>query len=99
MPFGAFINVIPPVGFTLIHLTLFLVAGYLAFRSYGAGLGGFGLAFVLYAVAELFYVSYHLDLTVILFAHTVAEVLDASAFVLLFASGVGALRERAGVAA
>lgn len=87
MPFGSFINVIPPGAFVAIHLVLLLVGGYLAYRSFKVELGAFGLAFTLYAVAELFYLSYHMDLTVILFAHTLAEVLDAAAFVLLFMAG------------
>jgi hypothetical protein len=32
--------------------------------------------------------TYHLDWTVFLFAHTIAEVLDLSAFVLVFAAAV-----------
>ena len=32
--------------------------------------------------------TYHLDWTVFLFAHTIAEVLDLGAFVLVFASAV-----------
>jgi hypothetical protein len=33
---------------------------------------------------ELVYMTYHLDWTVFLFAHTISEVLDLIAFVLLF---------------
>lgn len=88
MPVGSFINVIPPGAFIAIHFVLFLVGAYLAYRSFDAALGTFGWAFTLYAAAEIFYMSYHLDLTVILFAHTVAEVLDAVAFVMLFTAGV-----------
>jgi hypothetical protein len=32
--------------------------------------------------------TYHLDWTVFLFAHTIAEVLDLTAFVLVFAAAV-----------
>ncbi len=32
--------------------------------------------------------TYHLDWTVFLFAHTIAEVLDLAAFVLIFAGAV-----------
>ena len=45
-------------------------------------------AFSLFAVAELVYMTYHLDWTVFLFAHTIAEVLDLVAFVLVFAAAV-----------
>ena len=36
--------------------------------------------------------TYHLDWTIFLFAHTVAEVLNLAAFVLLFIGAVGMLR-------
>ncbi len=45
------------------------------------------IAFSLFAAAELVYMTYHLDWTVFLFAHTIAEVLDLAAFVLVFAGG------------
>jgi len=32
--------------------------------------------------------TYHLDITVFLFAHTISEVLDLVAFILVFAAGV-----------
>ena len=38
--------------------------------------------------------TYHLDWTVFLFAHTIAEVLDLAAFVLVFASAVYAVVRR-----
>ena len=47
-----------------------------------------GTAFSLFAVAELTYMTYHLDWTVFLFAHTIAEVFDLVAFVLVFAAAV-----------
>jgi hypothetical protein len=37
---------------------------------------------------ELVYMTYHLDWTVFLFAHTIAEVLDLTAFMLVFAAAV-----------
>ncbi len=42
----------------------------------------------LFAAAEVVYMTYHLDWTVFLFAHTIAEVLDLVAFVLVFAGAV-----------
>lgn len=94
MPLGSFINVIPPAVFVAIHAALLLVACYLAWRSFDAGLSDFGTAFGLYGLAELFYLTYHLDLTVILFAHTVAEVLNVVAFVMLFAAGMKLVASR-----
>ncbi len=86
MPFGSFINALPPVVFMAIHVVLLLVGVYLAVKAAGAYGGDVAAPFWLYAVAELFYLTYHLDWTVILFAHTLAEVLDAAAFLLLFAA-------------
>jgi hypothetical protein len=84
MPIGDFINVIPPPVFLLIHLTAFAIGAYFAWRSFEADAGLLGWAFTLFAAAELSYMTYHLDWTVILFAHTIAEVFDLLAFVLVF---------------
>ena len=53
-----------------------------------------GWAFSLYALAELVYMTYHLDWTVFLFAHTISEVLDLLAFVLLFVAATHGVRLR-----
>ena len=45
-----------------------------------------GFAFSLFALAEISYMTYHLDWTVFLFAHTISEVLDLAAFTLVFAA-------------
>ena len=84
MPFGDFINQIPAVGFLAIHLTAFLIGAFFAWRSFGAGATLLGAAFSLFALAELTYMTYHLDWTVFLFAHTISEVLDVAAFALVF---------------
>ncbi|HEY7024558.1 MAG TPA: hypothetical protein VH371_06340 [Candidatus Limnocylindrales bacterium] len=84
MPFGEFINQIPALGFLAIHAALFLIGSYFAWRSFGAGAALLGWGFTLFALAELSYMTYHLDWTVFLFAHTVSEVLDLLAFVLIF---------------
>ncbi|MEA2577936.1 MAG: small rane protein [Chloroflexota bacterium] len=85
MPFGDFINQIPAVGFLAIHLTAFLIGAYFAWRSFNAGAGLLGWGFSLFALAEISYMTYHLDWTIFLFAHTVSEVLDLVAFILVFA--------------
>jgi len=95
MPFGAFINAVPMPVFLVIHATAFLIGAYFAARAFGAGEQGLGGAFALYAVAELFYLSYHLDITVVLFAHTIAEVCDLLAFVLVFVSVAPRFAKRA----
>ena len=84
MPYGDFINQIPALGFLAIHATAFLIGAFFAWRSFGAGASLLGWGFSLFALAELSYMTYHLDWTVFLFAHTVSEVLDLLAFILIF---------------
>ena len=78
MPFGDFVNQIPPIGFLIVHIVLFAAGSYFARRSFGAGATTLGWAFSLFALAEIVYMTYHLDWTVFLFAHTISEVLDLS---------------------
>jgi lysylphosphatidylglycerol synthetase-like protein (DUF2156 family) len=84
MPFGDFVNAIPPIGFLAVHLVLFAAATFFAWRSFGAGASTLGWAFSLFALSEISYMTYHLNWTVILFAHTVSEVLNLLAFTLVF---------------
>ena len=94
MPFGDFVNNIPPVGFLAIHIVLFLVGAYFAWRSFGAGASTLGWAFSLFAFAEISYMTYHLDWTVFLFAHTISEVLDLLGFGLVFVAATRGLLGR-----
>jgi len=84
MPFGDIVNQIPAPVFLAIHLVAFLAGAYFAWRSFGAGSTVLGVAFSLFALAEISYMTYHLDWTVFLFAHTISEVLDLVAFILVF---------------
>jgi hypothetical protein len=86
MPVGDFVNLIPAPVFLLIHLTAFAIGAYFAWRSFEADAGLLGWGFALFAAAELSYMTYHLDWTVFLFAHTISEVLDLLAFILVFAA-------------
>jgi hypothetical protein len=86
VPFGEFVNQVPAPVFLGIHLTAFLIGAYFAWRALGSGAALLGYAFSLFALAEISYMTYHLDWTVFLFAHTVAEVLDLFAFILVFAA-------------
>src|SRR5437868_2327391 len=99
MPFGTFINSIPPALFLLVHLVGFVVGAYFAYRSFEAHANLLGWGFALYALSEISYMTYHLDWTVFLFAHTISEVLDLVAFVLVFVAAtqtvVARQRERA----
>ncbi len=97
MPIGSFINALPPAVFLVVHLVAFIVGVYLAYRAFEAGgqsARTMGWGFILYTIAELVYMTYHLDWTVFLFAHTIAEVLDLVAFILVF---VGAFATVEGV--
>jgi hypothetical protein len=93
MPFGDFVNAIPPIGFLIVHLVLFGAGAYFSWRSFGSGESTMGWGFALFALAEVSYMTYHLNWTVFLFAHTISEVLDLLAFALVF---VGATRSAFG---
>ena len=98
MPIGDFVNNIPAPVFLLIHLDCLRHRRLLCLAHFGAGASTLGWAFSLFALAEISYMTYHLDWTVFLFAHTISEVLDLLAFVLVFVaatSGVRSLRSEA----
>jgi hypothetical protein len=99
MPFGDFVNQIPPIGFLAIHIVLFAIGAYFAWRSFGADAPTLGWAFSLFALAEISYMTYHLDWTVFLFAHTISEVLDLVAFVLVFVAASRTILTRSSVGA
>jgi hypothetical protein len=86
MPFGDFVNAIPPIGFLVVHVALFAAGSYFAWRSFNAGSTLLGAGFALFALAEVVYMTYHLDWTVFLFAHTISEVLNLAAFSAIFAA-------------
>jgi hypothetical protein len=88
MPFGSFLNAFPPAFFLVVHLAAFVIGAYFASRAFSVRTRSLGWGFTLFAVAEIVYMTYHLDWTVFLFAHTIAEVLDLVAFVLVFVGAV-----------
>jgi hypothetical protein len=88
MPWGDWINDLPTGFFLAVHIAAFAIGAFFAWTAFKRELPLLGLAFSLFAAAELTYMTYHLDWTVFLFAHTIAEVLDLVAFVLVFASAV-----------
>ncbi len=88
MPFGDFVNQIPPAVFLAIHLVLFLAGAFFAYRSFAAGATLLGLGFSFFALAEISYMTYHLDWTVFLFAHTISEVLVLLGFGSVFVGAV-----------
>jgi hypothetical protein len=99
MPFGDFVNSIPTIGFLVVHVVLFAAGAYFAWRSFGAGASTLGWGFALFAVAEISYLTYHLDWTVFLFAHTVSEVLNLLAFSLIFVAASRTILNRSDDAA
>ena len=99
MPFGDFVNSIPPIGFLAIHVALFLIGSFFAWRSFGAGVTTLGWGFALFALAEISYMTYHLNWTTFLFAHTISEVLDLFAFVGVFAFALRTVLDRGSVRA
>jgi plastocyanin len=86
MPWGSWINDLPTEFFLVVHITAFALGAGFAWLAFKRELALLGSAFSLFAAAELVYMTYHLDWTVFLFAHTIAEVLDLTAFVLVFAA-------------
>ena len=94
MPWGSWINELPTGFFLAVHFTALAIGAGFAWAAFRRELTLLGSAFTLFAVAEAVYATYHLDWTVFLFAHTIAEVLDLVAFVLVFAAGVLAVAGR-----
>lgn len=78
---------VPHIVFDAIHLTLFLIVGYFtvqAFRSNSDSASLFAYGFLLYVLAEVSYLAYHVGTTTFLLSHTISEVLVVIAFVLVF---------------
>jgi hypothetical protein len=88
MPIGGFLNAFPPAFFLVVHLAAFLIGAFFASRAFATNARALGWGFTLFAIAEIVYMTYHLDWTVFLFAHTIAEVLDLVAFILVFVAAV-----------
>ena len=88
---GDFMQLVPHWAFIVIHSTLIVVGFLLARKARTAGFGTAATGFLLFCLAELSYITYHLGFTHFLFAHTIAEVLDALA---LLTIGIGMVRRR-----
>ena len=88
MPYGSWVNDLPTGFFLAVHIAAFAIGAGFAWLAFKRELTLLAAAFSLFAAAELVYMTYHLDWTVFLFAHTIAEVLDLAAFVLVFAGAV-----------
>ena len=88
MPWGSWVNELPTEFFMAVHIAAFAIGAGFAWLAFKRESALLGTAFTLFAAAELTYMTYHLDWTVFLFAHTIAEVFDLVAFVLVFAAAV-----------
>ena len=84
MPWGDWVNELPTEFFLAVHVAAFAIGAAFAWTAFKRDLALLGWAFSLFALAELNYMTYHLDWTVFLFAHTISEVLDLTAFALVF---------------
>jgi predicted hotdog family 3-hydroxylacyl-ACP dehydratase len=92
VPYGTFVNDLPTWFFMAVHIAAFAVAVYFAWVAVDRDAPLVATGFALYGLAEVSYMTYHLDWTVFLFAHTISEVLDLGAFVCVFAGAVLQLR-------
>lgn len=84
MPWGDWVNELPTEFFLTVHIAAFAIGATFAWTAFKRDLSLLGWGFTLFALAEVSYMTYHLDWTVFLFAHTISEVLDLLAFILVF---------------
>src|SRR2546430_13819690 len=85
-PIDVIVRDLPWGFFLVVHLALFVVGAYFALRAFEHRESVFGWGFSLSALAEISYMSYHVNITKFLFAHTFSVVLAELAVVLLFAA-------------
>jgi hypothetical protein len=83
-----FINQFPWGFFLVVHIALFAVGAFFALRAFESDAAVLGWGFALFALAEITYMTYHVNITQFLFSHTIAEVLDGAAFVAIFVGAV-----------
>ena len=74
-PCCTFINELPQWFFLAVHILIFIIALVFSMRAFSAKDQGFGWGYMLFALAEVSYLTYHVSLTLFLFAHTISEVL------------------------
>ena len=87
-PIDVIVRDLPWGFFLIVHIALFAAGAYFALRAFEHRQTLFGAGFALFALAEISYMTYHVNITNFLFAHTISEVLNGVAFVLLFAGAV-----------
>jgi Na+/melibiose symporter-like transporter len=80
------INRVPWGFFMVVHVALFALGVVFALRMFQDDRQLFGWGFSLFALAELSYMTYHVNVTLFLFAHTISEVLVGGGLVTIFAA-------------
>jgi hypothetical protein len=80
------INRVPWGFFMVVHVALFALGVAFALRMFQDERELFGWGFALFALAEVSSMTYHVNLTLFLFAHTLSEVLVGAGLVTLFAA-------------
>jgi hypothetical protein len=85
-PIDVIVRSLPWWFFMVVHIALFAIGAVFALRAFAADESLFGWGFALFALAEISYMTYHVNITNFLFAHTISEVFDGVAFVALFAA-------------
>ena len=80
------INRVPWGFFMVVHVALFALGVVFALRMLQDDRQLFGWGFGLFALAEVSYMTYHVNVTLFLFAHTVSEVLVGVGLVTIFAA-------------
>ena len=85
---------LPMPVFMIVHLAGFAIGAYLAYKSFNRGSSLFGWGFSLYAIAEVLYMGYHLEISTFLLSHTLAEVCDLVGFILVFAGAAQTATQR-----
>jgi hypothetical protein len=70
----------------VVHVALFALGVVFALRMFQDDHQLFGWGFGLFALAEVSYMTYHVNVTLFLFAHTVSEVLVGVGLVTIFAA-------------
>ncbi|MGH2710601.1 MAG: hypothetical protein ACRDH9_05290 [Actinomycetota bacterium] len=83
-----FINDIPQWFFLAVHIVIFLFAIVFGARAFSAKEPGFGWGFTLFALAEVSYLTYHVNITLFLLAHTISEVFVLFGILIIAGSAV-----------
>lgn len=94
MVFDFGVSNIPMPFFMIVHLAGFAIGAFLAYKSFDRNASKFGWAFSFYAIAEVLYMGYHLEVSTFLLSHTLAEVCDLVAFILAFAGASESVVQR-----